>query len=85
MSASVSTPLPHHIGILVCAEGRLLMCTQCELSFEFPDGKHYHTIAKQFESHLCGSSSPSNVDTLKVAYSDESAAKVGRHIATVNE
>jgi hypothetical protein len=27
MSVSISTPLPHHIGILVCAEGRLLMCT----------------------------------------------------------
>jgi len=85
MSASISTPLPHHIGIVVCAEGRLLMCTQCELSFEFPDGKHYRTIAKQFESHLCSSPSLSHGDTLKVAYSNKSTAKVGKHIATVNE
>jgi len=85
MSSSISTPLPHHIGILVCAKGRFLMCRECELSFEFPAGKHYDTIAKEFESHLCSSPSLSHRDTLKVAHSNESTAKVGKYIATVNE
>ena len=85
MSASISTPLPHHIGILVCATVRFLMCRECGLSFEFPAGKHYDTIAKQFESHLCDSPSLSNGGALKAAYSNESTAKVGKYIATANE
>jgi hypothetical protein len=59
MSASSSTSLPHRIGILASAAGRFLECQNCRLTFEFPAGMHYDTIAKQFESHTCGSPIPS--------------------------
>lgn len=45
----------HHIGILMSQTGRFLECIACRLSFAFPPGKHYETIAKQFESHPCQS------------------------------
>jgi hypothetical protein len=35
--------------------GRFLKCKDCLLCFDFPDGEQYHAVAKQFESHLCGS------------------------------
>jgi hypothetical protein len=53
MSAINSTPLPHRIAVLMSAAGRFLVCKNCQLSFEFPAGVHYDTIAKQFESHSC--------------------------------
>ncbi len=33
--------------------GRFLQCRYCQLSYTFPDGVQFGTIAKQFESHLC--------------------------------
>ena len=53
MPASSSTPPRHCIGILASAAGRFLECKNCQLTFEFPAGMHYDTIAKQFESHSC--------------------------------
>ena len=45
----------HRIGILMSQTGRFLECITCRLSFVFPPGSRYETIAKQFESHLCQS------------------------------
>ena len=45
----------HRVGILMSQTGRFLECIKCRLSFAFPAGAHYDTIAKQFESHLCAS------------------------------
>jgi hypothetical protein len=45
----------HRIGILMSQTGRFLECIKCRLSFAFPAGAHYDTIAKQFERHLCES------------------------------
>ena len=45
----------HRIGILMSQTGRFLECISCRLSFAFPPGTQYETIAKQFEAHLCGS------------------------------
>ena len=43
----------HRIGILMSQTGRFLECISCRLSFAFPPGTQYETIAKQFEPHLC--------------------------------
>ncbi len=48
----------HRIGILMSQTGRFLECIHCRLSFTFPPGTQYETIAKQFESHRCGSLTP---------------------------
>jgi hypothetical protein len=53
MSTTSSTPSGHHIGVLMSPKGRFLECINCRLSFKFPDGTHYDTVAKQFESHSC--------------------------------
>ena len=45
----------HRVGILMSQTGRFLECIRCRLSFAFPPGAHYDTIAKQFECHLCES------------------------------
>jgi hypothetical protein len=45
----------HRIGILMSQTGRFLECISCRLSFAFPPGTQYETIAKQFEAHLCAS------------------------------
>jgi hypothetical protein len=51
---SLSSPRSEHrIGILMSQTGRFLECIACRLSFEFPHGCHYETIAKQFEIHPC--------------------------------
>ena len=50
------------IGIRMCEAGRFVACIDCRLSVEFPAGAHYDTIAKQFESHSCGSPSLSKDD-----------------------
>jgi hypothetical protein len=46
----------HRIIILMSPAGRFLLCSDCKLSFQFPDVAQYGTIAKQFEFHSCGSS-----------------------------
>src|SRR5580692_7695666 len=55
MSANGSPP-SHRLGVLMSPVGRYLECSNCHLSFAFPDGKAFATIAIQFESMLCGSS-----------------------------
>jgi hypothetical protein len=35
--------------------GRFLKCRDCQIIFTFPDRAQFGSIAKQFESHLCGS------------------------------
>ena len=55
MSDNTSTSPAHLIAILMSASGRFLVCRKCGLRFEFPEGAVYDTIAKQFESHPCGS------------------------------
>jgi hypothetical protein len=54
MSAS-SSPLSslHHIGVLMSPVGRFLQCSDCQLSFTFPDGVRFGDLAKQFELHSC--------------------------------
>jgi hypothetical protein len=47
------TSSAHRIGILMSQTGRFLECIRCRLSFAFPPGAHYDTIAKQFDHHLC--------------------------------
>jgi len=71
MSASNSTPSPHRIAILMSPVGRFLQCRDCQLSFTFPDGAQFGTIAKQFGSYLC--SSPIRV----------SGVLIGRHFVIV--
>jgi hypothetical protein len=58
MSAS-SSPPPHRIGIIMSPVGRFLQCQDCQLTYTFPDGVKFGTIAKQFESHRCLSPIPS--------------------------
>jgi hypothetical protein len=49
-----SSPIvTHHIGVLMSQTGRYLECVTCRLSFPFPPGERYDTIAKQFEACLC--------------------------------
>jgi hypothetical protein len=56
MPASSSPPLSfHRIAILVSPVGRFLQCSECTLSYVFPEGAQFGTIAKQLESHLCDS------------------------------
>ena len=48
-----SPTVTHHIGVLMSQTGRYLECVTCRLSFPFPPGERYDTIAKQFEGCLC--------------------------------
>ena len=48
----------HRIGILMSQTGRFLECISCRLSFAFPPGTQYETVAKQFESHICRAVTP---------------------------
>jgi hypothetical protein len=50
-----SSPLSslHHIGVLMSPVGRFLQCSDCQLSFTFPDGVRFGDLAKQFELHSC--------------------------------
>jgi hypothetical protein len=50
----VSTRPSHRLGILMSVSGRYLVCSACQLGFEFPFGVPYLTISKQFESQPCG-------------------------------
>src|ERR1700735_4094664 len=62
MPASIGAQTSPCIGIRMCAAGRFVACMDCRLSVEFPAGAHYDVIARQFESHVCGSSSLSKDD-----------------------
>ena len=62
MSASSVAQSSHPVGVRMSGAGRFVACIDCRLSVEFPAGAHYDTIAKQFESHSCGSPSLSNDD-----------------------
>ena len=55
MSASGTPSFPHPIGILMAVAGRFVVCVGCHLRVEFPAGAHFDIIARQFDSHLCGS------------------------------
>jgi hypothetical protein len=46
---------PHHIGIMVSPVGRFLQCGDCQLSFPFPEGTQFGTVAKLFEPYSCSS------------------------------
>jgi len=52
----------HRIGILMSQTGRFLECISCRLSFAFPPGTQYETVAKQFEGHVCGAGTPAGED-----------------------
>jgi hypothetical protein len=56
MAASFPSFSSHRISILVSPAGRFLVCRDCKLSFDFPDGARYGATAKRFEFHSCGSS-----------------------------
>jgi hypothetical protein len=55
MPASSSPPPPslHRIAIITSPVGRFLQCSDCKLSYVFPDGVQFGTIAKQFDAHPC--------------------------------
>lgn len=55
MSASSSTPSPHRIAILMSPVGRFLQCRDCQLSFTFPEGAQFSTIAKLVGPYQCNS------------------------------
>lgn len=52
MSAN-SFPPPHRLGVLMSPAGRFLECSHCHLSFNFPYGERFVTVAKQFDAQLC--------------------------------
>jgi hypothetical protein len=58
MLANRGSSSSHPIGILMSAAGRFVVCIDCHLSVQFPAGAHYDLIARQIESHLCGSQRP---------------------------
>src|SRR6266567_7713757 len=51
--ATISTPSPHRIGIMISGAGRLLQCSVCNLSYAFPDNVQFGTVAKQFALFPC--------------------------------
>src|SRR4029077_19329981 len=54
MSASSSSPPPpHRIAVVMSPVGRFLQCSECKLSYIFPVGTEFGTIAKQFELQTC--------------------------------
>ena len=54
MSAAICNSFEHRIAIQLSAQGRFLICLDCQLHFEFPSGTPYLTVARQFESQSCG-------------------------------
>jgi hypothetical protein len=62
MSVISSAPASERFGILMSPAGRFLECLNCGSTIAFPDGAHYGTLAKQFESHSCTCSIPSKKD-----------------------
>jgi hypothetical protein len=55
LASSCASPSSHRIGILMSPAGRSLVCSDCKLSVQFPDGAQYGATAKQFVFHSCGS------------------------------
>jgi hypothetical protein len=55
MSANSSSrpPPPHRIAVIMSPVGRFLQCSECKLSYVFPDGVQFGTLAKEFEVHPC--------------------------------
>ena len=43
----------HRICIAMSEDGRCLRCRVCFLTFSFPSGTQYDTVAKQFDAHYC--------------------------------
>jgi hypothetical protein len=64
MSARSVPSSSHPVGVLMSPTGRFVVCIDCHLSVEFPTGAHYDIIARQFESHSCGSPRPLKGDAL---------------------
>ena len=52
MSAS-SSPPPHRIAIVISADGRLLQCIDCHVTYPFPNGIKFGVVSKQFDGHSC--------------------------------
>jgi hypothetical protein len=52
----------HRIGTFITGIGRSVACIDCHVSFSFPFGAKYATIAKQFESLSCSIPISSNDD-----------------------
>lgn len=57
VSESRSSPSTHRISVIMSPAGRFLQCSDCQLSYTFPEGAEYRMIAKNFESHRCFPSS----------------------------
>ena len=47
------SPFTHRIAIQMSAQGRFLLCLDCELRFEFPFETPYLAVAREFASHPC--------------------------------
>ena len=77
MSASSTPSFPHPIGILMSEAGRFVVCIDCHSSVEFPAGAHYDIIARQFDSHLCGSPylSQDNAISTNLSNADDPASE----------
>src|SRR5260370_42239113 len=54
-NSSSPPPPPHRVAVIMSPVGRFLQCSACRLSYAFPDGVQFGTIAKQFEVHPCSS------------------------------
>ena len=52
-ASSCPPPASHRIGIIMFPAGRFLQCSDCQLSFTFPDGVKFVDLAKQFKLHSC--------------------------------
>jgi PAS domain S-box-containing protein len=57
--------------------GRFVVCIDCHSSVEFPAGAHYDIIARQFDSHLCGSPylSQDNAISTNLSNADDPASE----------
>ncbi len=53
MFAQLPAAPVHRIAIQMAAEGRFLICLDCEVRFEFPTGKSYLAVAELFASQAC--------------------------------
>jgi hypothetical protein len=52
-NSSSPRPPPHRIAVVMSPVGRFLLCSECKLSYVFPAGVAFSTIAKQFEVQPC--------------------------------
>ena len=70
----------HPIGILMSGAGRFVVCIDCRRRLSFPAGTHFDTIAKEFESHLCGSScAPKDEDISAKTFEASDPNLLSRH------